>query len=433
MLKVLTNLLWVIAILLLFGGGIFFSVKMGFPQLRFKKLFLGFKNKNSTGVSPFKSLTVSLAARIGVGSLAGIALSIYIGGPGSIFWIWVVGIITSINTFCESYLGLKYQKKLNNEYIGGPYFYILNGLKSKKLAILYALIVIIAYIIGFMGIQANTIVLSFTKFSNINIVAVSLVLVFICAISIMKGIDRIVEITGKIVPIMGIGYIFLSVVIILKNIEILPSVILNIFTSAFNFKAFGWGVFTSFIIGIQRGVFSTEAGLGTGAIATSSTGTRNKIEVGLMQIVGIYFTVFIVCSATALMILTSNYQNIDINVVNGIELTQYALNYHLGGYGEITLVIIVIFLAYSTIVAGYYYGESALKFLINNIKNWHISLLKMFTILFLFVGCFIVPDSIWKIIDIFVAILAIVNMYTLIKLSDKIIGDLNKYKRNSLE
>ena len=197
MLKVLTNLLWVIAILLLFGGGIFFSVKMGFPQLRFKKLFLGFKNKNSTGVSPFKSLTVSLAARIGVGSLAGIALSIYIGGPGSIFWIWVVGIITSINTFCESYLGLKYQKKLNNEYIGGPYFYILNGLKSKKLAILYALIVIIAYIIGFMGIQANTIVLSFTKFSNINIVAVSLVLVFICAISIMKGIDRIVEITGK--------------------------------------------------------------------------------------------------------------------------------------------------------------------------------------------------------------------------------------------
>ena len=143
MLKIVTDILWSIAIVFLLGGGLYFSIKLGFPQLKLRSLFSGFKIDDKTNVSPFKSLTMSLAARVGVGSLAGIALAIYIGGPGTIFWIWVTGIITSINAFCESYMGAKYQVKNGSSYQGGPSFYIEKGLHSKKLAVIYSILIII--------------------------------------------------------------------------------------------------------------------------------------------------------------------------------------------------------------------------------------------------------------------------------------------------
>lgn len=429
MLNQVINILWIVAIVLLLGGGIYFSIKLKFPQLKFLSLFSGLKNTGESAVSPFKSLTVSLAARIGVGSLSGIALAIYIGGPGTIFWIWIIGIITSINAFSETYLGLCYQKESNGEYIGGPYFYILKGLKSKKLACIYAILVILAYVIGFMTIQANTIVISINNFFNVNVYAIAIILALISAISIMKGMSRIVQITSKLVPLMGIGYIFLSVIILVKNIQLIPAVIGQIVSSALNFKAFGTGVLTSFIIGVQRGVFSTEAGLGTGSIATSSTYTKTKIEFSLSQILGIYFTVFVVCTSTALIILTTPYRGLEFVGTNGIELTQYALNYHLGNYGELTLVIIVFCLAYSTIVAGYYYGESALKFLITTINIKYLTLLRIITVFFILLGSLSLPTKLWTIIDIFVAILAIINMYSLIKFKNKIIYDYKKSKK----
>lgn len=428
MLNILTKFFWVIAIIFLFGGGIYFTIKLRAPQLKLTILFNGLKKDNNDGISPFESLTVSLAARIGVGSLAGIAIAIYFGGSGSIFWIWIIGIITSINAFCETYLGLKFQEKVKDEYIGGPYFYILKGLGNKKLSLLYAFIVIFSYVFGFMTIQANTIAISIHNYFNINVIIIGIILAIISFFSILKGINRIVNITSKLVPIMGIGYILLSLIIIFKNYNMIPTVIHNIIINAFNFKSFGFGVLGTFIIGVQRGVFSTEAGLGTGAIATSTTNTKKHMEVSLSQILGIYFTVFVVCTSTALIILTSNYNNLGIVAANGIELTQYALNYHLGSSGGIVLIIIVICLAYSTIVAGYYYGESALKFIVKDIKKWHLILLKILTVVLLFVGSFSIPSKVWGIVDIFVAILSIINMYALLKLKDNIIENFKKNK-----
>ena len=429
MLNQIMNILWGIAIVFLLGGGLYFSFKLRFPQLKLFSLFEGLKNTGESSISPFKSLTVSLAARIGVGSLSGIALAIHLGGPGSIFWTWIIGIITSINAFCETYLGLSYQKKSDSEFIGGPYFYILNGLKNKNLAFIYAILVILAYVIGFMTIQANTIVVSINNLLDSNIYIIAIILAIITAFSIMKGMSRIVEITSKLVPIMGIGYIVLSSIILVKNIDLIPSIIIKIISTALNFKAFGAGVLTSFIIGVQRGVFSTEAGLGTGAIATSSTYTKTKIEFSLSQILGIYFTVFIVCTSTALIILTSPYELLDFTSTNGIELTQYALNYHLGSFGELTLVVIVLFLAYSTIIAGYYYGESSLKFLIEKVQTNHLNILKIITVIFILLGSLSLPTKLWSVIDLFVGILAIINMYALIKLKDKIIYDYKKNKK----
>ena len=421
---ILLRILTVISIILLFAGGLYFSINMCFPQLKWKKLFKGFKEEKNNSISPLKSLMMSLAARIGVGSIAGVALAIYLGGPGTIFWIWITGIITSINTYCESYLASKYQVKDDKDYRGGPYYYIEYGLHKKKLAKIYAFLIIIAYIVGFMTIQANTITVSVSNYYHINKKIIAIILIIVSYISISKGLNSIINITSKIVPIIGIIYILLSIIIIINNINIIPSIFINIITSAFNFKSITSSFIPTFLIGIIRGVFSTESGLGTGSIATSTTYTKNKVNLGLIQILGIYFTVFIICTGTALIILTSNYEHIIINNINGIELTQYALNYHLGKYGIIVLILLIIFLAYSTIIAGYYYGESSIKYLCKSKKI--IGLLKVLIIVFLYFGSIINPNYIWDAVDVLVEILLIVNMYSLLKMRNEIIFDYKK-------
>lgn len=429
MLEIIKKILWVIAILLLLGGAIYYSFSLKFPQLKLFSIFKKFLNSNSKGISAFESLSVSLAARIGVGSLSGIALAIFAGGPGTVFWIWIIGLITSINVFCETYLGVKYNQKGNNNYEGGPAFYISKSLKNERLAKLYAFFVIIAYIGGFITIQSNTIAISVSNFFNIDLIIVAVILVIVSGLSIIKGLKGITTITTLLVPVMGICYIGLSIVIVFLNIEKLPAIISSIFNGAWNLKSLGIGFFSVFVIGMQRGIFCTEAGLGTGAIASSSAAPDNKIDFSLGQILGIYFTVFIVCTSTALIILASDYSTTNIIVSNGIELTQYALEYHLGEFGKLTLMALVLFLAYSTIIAGYYYGESNLKFLIGNYNKGHIFLLKIITLILLLLGSIINSGYLWEVVDIFIASLAIINMYAMIKSRNEIVSDYNRNKR----
>ena len=427
MLKIIIDILWSTAIILLLGGGIYFTIKLSFPQFRLKKMIAGLKNDHNQEVSPFKSLTMSLAARIGVGSLAGIALAIYIGGPGTIFWIWVTSIFTSVNSFCESYLGAKYQEKDGNAYKGGPAFYIDKGLKNKKLARIYALLIIVSYVVGFLTIQANTITKSMQEYVSLPPIIIGIILALISGYIIWKGLDGIVAITSKMVPIMGGAYLITSLVIIFLNLKLLPGMIKLIISSAFNIKTATSGILSTFIIGIQRGIFSTEAGLGSGAIASSTSSVKNKIELGLVQILGIYFTSFIICTSTAFIILMSDYTTINFQDINGIELTQYALSYHLGKFGIVFLILSIISFAFSTIIAGYYYGESNLKYLVKNLSNKKLNLFKCLTVILLIFGSIISPTILWNIIDILVACLAVINMYSLIKLRKEIIFD---YKKN---
>lgn len=428
MLKIITDILWSTAIVLLLGGGIYFTIKLGFPQFKLKKMVAGLKNDHEQEVSPFKSLTMSLAARIGVGSLAGIALAIYIGGPGTIFWIWITSIFTSVNSFCESYLGAKYQEKDGNAYKGGPAFYIDKGLKNKKLARTYALLIIVSYVVGFLTIQANTITKSMQEYTSLPPILIGIILACISGYIIWKGLDEIVNTTSKMVPVMGGAYLITSLVIIFLNLELLPGMIELIISSAFNIKSATSGILSTFIIGIQRGIFSTEAGLGSGSIASSTSNVKNKIGLGLVQILGIYFTSFIICTSTAFIILMSDYTTINFQDINGIELTQYALNYHLGKFGIIFLIFSIISFAFSTIIAGYYYGESNLKYLVKNLSNKKLNLFKCITVILLIFGSITSPTLLWSIIDILVACLAIINMYSLIKLRKEIIFDYRNHK-----
>ena len=429
MLNIIEGILLSITVVLLIGGGIFFSLKLNFPQLRVIKLLKGFKIKDQNLVSPLQSLMISLAARIGVGSIAGITLAIYLGGPGTVLWIAITCIITSINTYCECYLGIKYQEKDSENYKGGPAFYIEKGLKNKKLAIIYSILIIISYLVGFMTIQANTINISINTTTGINKLLIAVIVSIVSFLSISKGLKSINSIVSKIVPIMGITYVLLGIIIIIINSNKLPSIFILIITDAMNIKkTLPTSFIIMFLIGIQKGAFITESGLGTSSISVSCINTKDKINLSLMQIIGVYFTIFIVCTITVLIILTSDYQNIIFNNINGIEITQYSLNYHLGIIGNYILIVLIIFLAYSTIIAGYYYGESNLKYLIKSIKNYHLIILKILTSGLLFVGSLINASLLWKTVDILIEILIIINMYTLLKLRKEIIFDYTRKK-----
>jgi len=409
---------WAIATVLLVISGIYFTLVLKFPQFSFKKMFKSLKNdkKDKKSISPFETLTLSLAARIGVGSLAGIALGIYQGGIGTIFWLWISSFITLPNTLVESTLAVRYREKDGKYYKGGPAYYINKGLGYKKLSIIYAIVVSLCYLGGFLAIQSNTIASSLKDFLNIPTIVSGIIVSVISYIIIVRGIKGIASFTSYLVPIMGIMYMLVAIIIICMNIEKIPHVFMSIIKEALNFKAFGWGILTSMIIGVQRGIFSSESGIGTGAVASGTSDTNCPIKQGFLQMLGVYFTTFVVCTSTAIIILTAN---IDINGFidpNGIEITNRALNYHLGSFGNIILLFAIIAFAFSTVISGYYYGESNIKYLYNKITNKHILLLKLSVIIILLYGAIAKSSVLWNLVDIGVAILAIINIFAIFSL-----------------
>ena len=418
MLKIIDSILWAIATTLMVYSGIYFTCKLKFVQFNFKEMLKNIIKKENDSISPFESLMMVLGGRIGVGSIAGIALAIYLGGIGSIFWMWIIGFISAANSFAETTLGVKYQEKDNNLYKGGPSYYIKNGLNNKKLGRLYALIIVISQVFGFLSIQANTI----TNSININPVISGLIITLISFIIINKSTKQLFKISSKLVPIMTLIYILASIFIIINNIDQIPNLFKSIIFEAFNFKSLGFGVLSSFIVGIQRGIFSNEAGLGTGAIAASTVKTKFPANQGYVQILGIYITTFLVCTATSLVILTSDINFLGNNL-NGIEITQNAFIYHLGNIGNIIVILSIILFAFSTILSGFYDAESNLKYLTNQ-TNY----LKIVICFVLFVSSIIPAKTIWEIVNILTAILAIINIYAIIKLKKDVIFELRRYK-----
>lgn len=431
MITILNKLLWGIATIFLIGSGLYFTFKLHFIQFKWKNMFQGFqqKGKQKDTISPFQTLMMATAARIGVGSLAGVALAIYVGGVGSIFWLWISAIITAPNAFAESCLGVIYRVKDGKFYKGGPAYYIDKGLGKKKLGRIYALLILVAYILGFLTIQANTITKSITTKLDIPPIIIGVLIAIFSGIIIMKGVKRIADATSKLVPIMGLGYLIISLWIIGTNLAMIPNILLTIVREAFHLKPFGVGMLTSFIVGVQRGIFSSEAGLGSGAIASATSDTNNPVGQGLIQILGIYFTSLIICTSTAFIILTSNYQSLILSNVNGIEITQHALQYHLGSCGEWVLMITIVLFAFSTVITGYYYGESNLEYLYPKVSKKQIFLLKLGTVFLLIYGSLASAEFLWKMVDIFVALMAIINIYALFGMRKDIIYEWDHYKQ----
>jgi len=427
----LNRIIWLIATSLIIISGLYFSFKLKFVQFRFIKMFksLFIKNKEQETIKPFQSLMMVLAGRIGVGSIAGIAISIYYGGVGSIFWMWISSLLATSLTFVETILGMIYQKKDTNSISkGGPSYYIKYGLNNKLLGNIYAFIIILTDIFGFISIQTNTIVHSIQEIVNIDSKVIGIILSILVIIIIMGGVRRIANFSSKMVPTMTLLYLFICLIIIIINIDKLPNMFLTIFKSAFEFKSVSGGILGSMIIGIQRGIFSNEAGIGTGAIASAATKTsskKEKLAQGYTQMLGVYITTFLICTSTAIIILTTNTSNLNINNLNGIEIVQYAFTNHLGTIGNYFVFIIIFLFAFTTILSSYYNGESSLKYFIENPKKI-LKVLKIFTCISIIIGAVSKSNIIWNFIDAFVGILANINIYALIKLKDDVINLLNK-------
>ena len=241
------------------------------------------------------------------------------------------------------------------------------------------------------------------------------------------GLKRIASFSEKLVPFMTILYVGIALFVAVKNISLVPRIFWTIISSAFQWKSIYGGFVGSLIIGVQRGIFSNEAGLGTGSITSSTSSTDSPTSQGYIQMLGIYVTTLLICTATVIIVMTSNYSELVLNDVNGIEITQHAFKFHLGDFGNLLLFLSVLLFSFTTILTGYYDGESSLKYLFHNLKSKHLSALKITSLILLFVGCVLPSETLWSFVDILMALLAIINIYAIFALKDDVKEELRCY------
>ncbi len=415
----INQILWAVATTMIILSGLFFTKKLKGIQFRFSSMIyrLFEKEEKKEGITPVQTLMMSLAGRIGVGSIAGVALAIYIGGVGSVFWMWMIALITGANTFVETVLGVKFKEKDEGKiYVGGPSYYLKNGLHKLCLGKIYAILIIMSYTIGFLGIQSNTITRSCQEMFSVSAWWVGTIIVLFSGLIIFGGVKKIADVTSRLVPVMTLVYVATAIYIVIMNIHMIPTIFIEILKQAFRFDAFFSAFLPTLIIGIQRGLFSNEAGIGTGSIVASATDSNDVKKQGYLQVLGIYITTFLICTSTAIIILTSDYTSFTSIDINGIELTQRAFHYHLGNLGTLIVFLSILLFSFSTILTGYYYGESSLKYILREVHSRKLIMLKVITLLFLMLGSILPSNTLWKIVDIFVALLAIINTYAILKL-----------------
>ena len=425
--KDLEHIIWsYLAIPILLFVSLIFTFYFQSVQFRFKKMIQCLTKKSSnSSVSSFQSFTMALAARVGVGSLAGVALGIYIGGPGSVFWMWISALITAAASFVESTLAQLYKKRDGDIYIGGPAYYIEYGMHQKGFAVIYAFIIVLTYTFGFSAIQANTIATSFRDVLSIPPLLTGVGLALITSMIIFGGASTIAKMTSKIVPIMALFYIGIGLFVMITHFDYIPTFFMTIFQDAFQpSPLIGGTVMYTIIIGIKRGVFSNEAGMGSGAHAAAVTNSDNPTDQGYIQSFGVYVTTLFICTITAFLIMVTNAVEVGTTHSNGIELTQYALTELFGPIGGVILAISIFFFAFSTILTGYFYGECNVKYLCKNEKILYpVRVIVLIVILISSIGS---ASLIWSLVDLGVALTATINVMALCYLAKEVKVIMNK-------
>lgn len=415
--------------------GIMFSIRLKFFQIVKLKLWVKStiltlftkQDKKSSGISSFQAMTTALAGSIGTGNIVGVATAITLGGPGSIFWMWIAAFFSMMTIFAENVLGMLYREKnLKGQWVGGPMYYIEKGLKSKWLAVIFSVTCILAtFGMGNMT-QANSISTALNDSFNIEPRISGIIISILSAIIILGGTSRITHFTEKIVPFMALFYIVGGLIIIFYNKSNLPAAIKNIFINAFNFKAISSGG-TGFIIsksikyGISRGVFSNEAGLGSSPIIYSAADENEPIVQGMWGIFQVFFDTIIGCSITALCILTSG--PIDYKM-DSVALSISAFSSVFGRYGSIFVSFSIIMFAFATIIGWSYYGEKGLEYIF---KGKYITIYKSFYIILILFGSVMDLNLVWDLSDTFNGLMAIPNLIALLVLSNQVIKAYNQY------
>lgn len=409
----------------LVGIGFYCSVRLGFPQIRrfgtaAKRVFGGVfkKEENKEGsMSSFQALATSIAAQIGTGNVAGVATAISLGGPGAVFWMWVSAFFGMSTIFVEATLAQKYRETdKDGQLVGGPAYYIKNGLGSKWLASFFAVALIIA--LGFIGnmVQSNSIADAVSRAFNISQIAVGIFIALMAGLIFIGGMKRIASFAEMVVPVMAAVYILGSVIVLVIFRENILPVFRNIFTSAFNPSsvlggAAGIGVQQAIRFGIARGLFSNEAGMGSTPNSHAVADVSHPAEQGLSAMIAVFIDTILVCTVTALIILATGSQN---SGAVGVGITQEAFNIAFGPIGEKFLAICLTFFAFTTVIGWYYFGENNIRFLFKG-KN-AIQIYQVVVLSFIILGSYQKVDFVWSLADMFNGIMVIPNLIAIFAL-----------------
>lgn len=440
LINLMNDLLWgSILVYLLVGVGVYFTVRLGFIQFRhFGHMFSVLKNSrkaDKAGISSFQALCTSLAARVGTGNMAGVAVALTAGGPGAIFWMWLIAMLGMATSFAESTLAQLYKTRdKDGNYRGGPAYYMEKGLGMRWMGVLFSIFLIIAFGLVFNAVQANSIAGAMKNAFGFDPLYVGIFIVAISAFVIFGGIRKIARTAELIVPFMALAYLAIAMFVMVTNIEKLPAVLSLIFKSAFGLQeaaagGLGYAIAQAMINGIKRGLFSNEAGMGSApnAAASATPYPPHPASQGYVQMLGVFIDTIVICSATVAIILMSG-EYVPHGEITGIELTQRALSSQVGSWGGVFVAFAIFFFAFTSIIANYSYAETNLIFLEHNNKKG----LTLFRIVFLAMvmfGSLATLPTVWAMADVSMGLMAIVNLVAIILLSGIVIKLAKDYNR----
>lgn len=436
-----------VLIVALVGCGLWFTWRTKFVQFRMVGEMLRLltesavdsvgdqvKGKEKRHISSFQAFAVSVATRVGTGNLAGVATAIVIGGPGAVFWMWLIALIGSATAFVESTLAQLYKQKHKDSFIGGPAYYIQKGLKQRWMAILFAILITLQFGLSNNSIQANTICGAMQEAFGWSPIWVGVALATMALFIVFGGIQRIAKVSSVIVPLMAVGYIILALVIIIMNIHLIPHVFKVIILDAFGFSQIAGGsIGAAMMNGIKRGLFSNEAGEGSAPNAAATASTTHPVKQGLIQALGVFTDTLMVCSCTAFIILISGlYQ---VPELNGIALTQSALQSEIGSIGPMFIAVAIFLFAFSSIIGNYYYGEANIRFITQNNKVMTAYRIASAGLMVMF-GALASFELVWNIVDLFMAFLTACNLIAIVLLGRyafRLLDDYRQQKRQGIK
>ncbi len=437
----INDVLWsYILIAMLLGCALWFTFKTKFVQFRMIGEMIKVLSESTSKqegrehhISSFQAFMVSLASRIGTGNLAGVATAITVGGPGAVFWMWIVALLGSSSAFIESTLAQLYKVHGKDSFIGGPAYYMKKGLKQPWMGVLFAILIIFTFSFAFNSVQSNTICAAFEQAFQVDHTLMGIILTVMSLIIFFGGIQRIAKVSSVIVPIMALGYIVLVVIIIGMNIQLLPQVLETIVSQAFGWKqALGGGIGIAVMQGIKRGLFSNEAGMGSAPNVAATADVTHPVKQGLIQALGVFTDTLIICTCTAFIILFSGIPL--TGEANGVQLTQMALSSEIGNFGSIYVAIAILFFAYSSIIGNYYYGEANVRYITNN--KMVMTIFRMLSGGMVMFGALASLDLAWSLADICMGLMTICNLIAITllgKYAFRLLEDYRKQKRMGIK
>lgn len=376
-------------------------------------------------ISSIEAFLISLASRVGVGNLAGVALAITMGGPGAIFWMWVMAILNASSSFVESTLAQLYKSRDGNFFIGGPAYYIYKGLKSKTWAIVVSILSVITFSFIICSVQSNTIAISSEGAFGIPPIWMAIIIGVLMSLTIFGGVGRVAKVSSMLVPLMAFAYIMVVVCMILANLNQLPAIFNLIIDSAFGVKqVVAGGIGTAIMMGVKRGLFSNEAGMGSAPNAAATADVKHPVNQGFVQAMGVFVDTLLICTCTAFLIFIGGVGAPE--GLEGIALTQYALSAKAGPWAYHFIAIIIFFFGFSTCISNSYYGEANIRF-IKDSKTL-VTIFRVLMILIVMAGAIIPLDVVWAMADLFMIFIVLINLISITLLGKKTYLLLDDYK-----